>query len=186
VPRAHEIAGSNPAVLTYCGGTRAGTGRRLLTAPTQVRFLPPQLCALGRAAEVPGFQPGKAGSIPAERFIRGSANGRLPGFEPGDAGSSPAPRTLDIDAGSSNGRTGRSERSGVGSIPTPGTLRKSSGRMRSLSRKQVRVTPLRVRVSRLPLEMNSPVVQRQRLLAYTQATAVQVRPGLLAREWATP
>ena len=25
-----------------CGGTRAGTGRRLLTAPTQVRFLPPQ------------------------------------------------------------------------------------------------------------------------------------------------
>ena len=27
--------------------------------------------------------------------------------------------------------------------------------------------------------MNSPVVQRQRLLAYTQATMVQVRPGLL-------
>jgi hypothetical protein len=51
--------------------------------------------------------------------------------------------------------------------------------MRSLSRKQVRVTPLRVRVSRLPLK-HSPVVQRQRLLAYTQATAVQVRPGLLA------
>ena len=43
MPRAHEIAGSNPAILTYCGGTRAGTGRRLLTAPTQVRFLPPQL-----------------------------------------------------------------------------------------------------------------------------------------------
>jgi hypothetical protein len=141
VPRAHEIAGSNPAVLTYCGGTRAGTGRRLLTAPTQVRFLPPQLCALGRAAEVPGFQPGKAGSIPAghSQLIRGSANGRLPGFEPGDAGSSPAPRTLVTDAGSSNGRTGRSERSGVGSIPAPATYkRKSSGRMRSLSRKQVR------------------------------------------------
>jgi hypothetical protein len=138
VPRAHEIAGSNPAVLTYCGGTRAGTGRRLLTAPTQVRFLPPQLCALGRAAKVPCFQPGKAGSIPAGHS-RGSANGRLPGFEPGDAGSSPAPRTLVIDAGSSNGRTGRSERSGVGSIPAPATYkRKSSGRMRSLSRKQVR------------------------------------------------
>ena len=87
---------------------------------------------------MPGFQPGEAGSIPAGHS-RGSANGRLPGFEPGDAGSSPAPRTLVIDAGSSNGRTGRSERSGVGSIPAPATYkRKSSGRMRSLSRKQVR------------------------------------------------
>src|SRR5438445_12918371 len=66
VPRAHEIAGSNPAVMTvHCGGFRAGTGRRLLIAPTQVRFLPPQLCALGRAAKVPGFQPGEAGSTPA-------------------------------------------------------------------------------------------------------------------------
>ena len=27
-----------------CGGTRVGTGRRLLTAPTLVRFQPPQLC----------------------------------------------------------------------------------------------------------------------------------------------
>src|SRR5256885_2901155 len=79
VPRAHEIAGSNPAVLTYCGGTRAGTGRRLLTAPTQVRFLPPQLCALGRAAEVPVFQAGEAGSIPPGHSP-GSANGRLPGL----------------------------------------------------------------------------------------------------------
>ena len=43
--REHEIAGSNPAILTFdCGGTRVGTGRRLLTALTQVRFLPPQLC----------------------------------------------------------------------------------------------------------------------------------------------
>ena len=56
VPRAHEIAGSNPAVLTYCGGSRAGTGRRLLTAPTQVRFLPPQLACpwpSGRGARLP-------------------------------------------------------------------------------------------------------------------------------------
>ena len=29
--------------LGACGGVRAGTGRRLLTAPTQVRFLSPQL-----------------------------------------------------------------------------------------------------------------------------------------------
>ena len=27
-----------------CGGARVGTGERLLTAPSQVRFLPPQLC----------------------------------------------------------------------------------------------------------------------------------------------
>ena len=29
--------------LGACGGVRAGTGRRLLTVPTQVRFLSPQL-----------------------------------------------------------------------------------------------------------------------------------------------
>jgi hypothetical protein len=151
VPRAHEIAGSNPAVLTYCGGTRAGTGRRLLTAPTQVRFLPPQLCALGRAAKVPAFQAGEAGSIPAGHS-RGSANGRLPGFEPGDAGSSPAPRTLVIDAGSSNGRTGRSERSGVGSIPAPATLKTEVIRPdEEPVSKTGAVTPLWVRVPRLPL-----------------------------------
>jgi hypothetical protein len=53
------------------------------------------------------------------------------------------------DARSSNGRTRRSERLNVGSIPA------------------LAVTEL------------GPVVQRQRLLAYTQATMVQVHPGLL-------
>jgi hypothetical protein len=101
-----------------------------------------------------------------------------------------------MTAGSSNGRTGRSERSDVGSIPAPAIVVTEVIRpwMRSLSRKQVRVTPLWVRVPRLPLftphpsplshegrgEFDGPVVQRQRLLAYTQATAVQVRPGLLS------
>lgn len=32
----------------HCGGIRAGTGRRLLTAPTQVRFLPPQPLRKGK------------------------------------------------------------------------------------------------------------------------------------------
>ena len=129
---------------------------------------------------MPGFQAGEAGSIPAGHS-RGSANGRLPGFEPGDAGSSPAPRTIDIDAGSSNGRTGRSERSGVGSIPAPATRKTEVIRPdEEPVSKTGAVTPLWVRVPRLPLLINSPVVQRQRLLAYTQATAVQVRPGLLA------
>jgi hypothetical protein len=44
VLREHESAGSNPAILTFdCGGARVGTGRRLLTVLSQVRFLPPQL-----------------------------------------------------------------------------------------------------------------------------------------------
>ena len=45
MPRGHEIVGSNPTTLTEnsCGGVRAGTGRRLLTVTTQVRFLSPQL-----------------------------------------------------------------------------------------------------------------------------------------------
>jgi hypothetical protein len=152
VLREHEDAGSTPATPTdHCGGTRAGTGRRLLTAPTQVRFLPPQLCALGRAAEVPGFQPGEAGSIPAGHS-RGSANGRLPGFEPGDAGSNPAPRTLVTDAGSSNGRTGHSECPRVGSIPAPATCKTEVIRPdEEPVSKTGAVTPLWVRVPRLPL-----------------------------------
>ena len=139
-----------------CGGTRAGTGRRPLTALTQVRFLPPQLpefrkvkptgdgsrlesgramslggstpspsalCALGRAAEVPAFQAGEAGSTPAGHFEkdgRGSVNGRPPGFEPGDEGSIPSPRACSHgrhNAESSNGRMRRSERLHVGSSP---------------------------------------------------------------------
>ena len=88
VLRAHETAGSNPAILTYCGGTRAGTGRRLLTARAQVRFLPPQLVCpwpSGRGASLPSWRGGFDSR-------RASANGRLPGLEPGDAGSNPAPR----------------------------------------------------------------------------------------------
>src|ERR1700733_14076891 len=80
--------------------------------------------------------------------------------------------------------------------------------MRGLSRKQVSASRgLWVRVPRLPLarlenlrgsnvkatiggrqfakrvqNKNSPVVQRQRLLAYTQATMVRVHPGLLDHE----
>ena len=41
--REQKIVGSNPTILTDCGGACVGTGRRLLSAQTQVRFLPPQL-----------------------------------------------------------------------------------------------------------------------------------------------
>src|SRR5580704_1872165 len=79
-------------------------------------------------------------------------------------------------------------------------IRKSSGRMRGLSRKQVfawgelwvrvpRLPPLHVRSARRPSgavascygsEQEDPVVQRQRLLAYNQETMVRVHPGLLS------
>ena len=52
--RDQESAGSNPAAPTRCddsGGARAGTGARLLTGGTQVRFLPPEL-GNGRASQV--------------------------------------------------------------------------------------------------------------------------------------
>ena len=104
--RAHETAGSNPAVLTvvlHCGGTRAGTGRWLLTALTQVRFLPPQLIderALGRAAKVPAFQAGEVGSIPTGHSVDrvGSSAAEQVPVKYQRAGSSPA-RPSEIDAG---------------------------------------------------------------------------------------
>jgi hypothetical protein len=51
-PRAHEIVGSNPTMLTefHCGGVRAGTGRRLLIVVAQVRFLSPQLDRLRKSS----------------------------------------------------------------------------------------------------------------------------------------
>ena len=46
VLRAHEIAGSNPAVLTFLRWGLCWYGRRLLSVTSQVRFLPPQLTGL--------------------------------------------------------------------------------------------------------------------------------------------
>jgi hypothetical protein len=75
VLREHEIAGSNPAILTgarvaltnYCGGFRVGTGGRLLTALTQVRFLPPQLFCEKRKGKPTGdgsrLESGRASSL---------------------------------------------------------------------------------------------------------------------------
>jgi len=37
---------------THCGGACVGTGGRLLTAASQVRFLPPQLDRNGRASRL--------------------------------------------------------------------------------------------------------------------------------------
>src|SRR6185312_2586463 len=69
----------------FCGGTRAGTGRRLLTALAQVRFLPPQPSKLERRVQL------SQGTL--RSLARGSANGRPPAFEAGYGGSSPSPRT---------------------------------------------------------------------------------------------
>jgi hypothetical protein len=81
--REPEIAGSNPAVLTCCGGARAGTGRRLLSAPTQVRFLPPQLATEHGRLKVARAQGGSP--------TAGSSNGRIRRFERRDVGPIPTP-----------------------------------------------------------------------------------------------
>ena len=39
--------------LGACGGVRVGTGRRLLTAPTQVRFLSPQFESIATGLSLP-------------------------------------------------------------------------------------------------------------------------------------
>jgi hypothetical protein len=44
--------------FVWCGGARAGTGRRLLTVLTQVRFLPPQLTEVIRLDEEPASKAG--------------------------------------------------------------------------------------------------------------------------------
>jgi hypothetical protein len=96
-----------------CGGARVGTGGRLLSVTTQVRFLPPQLVLnrkvkpigdgsrleSGRAMSLGGSTPSPSASCALGRRwrhwsspVRGSASGRPPGFEPGDGGSSPPPR----------------------------------------------------------------------------------------------
>ena len=135
VLRAHEIAGSNPAILTDdCGAPclygRAAVNRfvagsipasaayenggasRWATAAASTAVEPfhdglegstpspsAGTCALGRAAEVPSFQPGEAGSTPAGHFhwVGSSAAEQVP-VKHQRAGSSPA-RPSEIDAG---------------------------------------------------------------------------------------
>ena len=101
-PRAHEIVGSNPTTLTqrHCGGSCAGTGRRLLTVVTQVRFLPPQLQQTEGQANWRWQPPRKRSSVTALRVRLPllppevtRALGRAaeaPGFQLGQAGSTPA------------------------------------------------------------------------------------------------
>jgi hypothetical protein len=58
---------------SHCGGARVGTGRRLLSAPAQVRFLSPQLKQIS---------------------VAGSSNGRTRRFERHDVDSIPTPAAL--------------------------------------------------------------------------------------------
>ena len=59
------------ALTNYCGGFRVGTGGRLLTALTQVRFLPPQLSNEKRKGKPTGD---------GSRLESGRARERLDGF----------------------------------------------------------------------------------------------------------
>src|SRR5262245_34973075 len=103
--REQETAGSNPAIPTArhndSGGARAGTGTRLLTGGTQVRFLPPELYTrkgkpkgdgtrfeLGRAMSLEGSTPS-----PSACGTRDWSSGTTPGLQPGDRGSTPRSRT---------------------------------------------------------------------------------------------
>ncbi len=102
-----------------CGGARAGTGRRLLSAPTQVRFLSPQL-ATAHSCRAQGGSRNEVGrasqlAIAAVSKTVEPPTARVPGLE----GSTPSPSA----AGSSNGRTRRFERRDVGPIPTPANER---------------------------------------------------------------
>ena len=82
---------------SHCGGARAGTGRRLLSAPTQVRFLSPQLSGLKPTARsrehgVGILTPGS--KLRAPRSIAGSSNGRTRRFERRDVGPTPTPAAV--------------------------------------------------------------------------------------------
>src|SRR5262249_10073172 len=85
-----------PVPYSPCGGACVGTGGRLLSASSQVRFLPPQLrVPLAERLRHWSSKPNRRVRFPQgtlSQRMRGSANGRPPGFEPGDEGSNPSPR----------------------------------------------------------------------------------------------
>jgi hypothetical protein len=76
-------------------GSRPENGRAMSLESSTLS--PSASCALGRSANAPVFQTGKAGSIPAGHS-RGSANGRPAVFEAAHEGSTPSPRTLQSGA----------------------------------------------------------------------------------------
>ena len=118
-----------------CGGTRVGTGRRLLIAPTQVRFLPPQLAIRKVKPTGDGSRPesGRAMSRPP---LHGGARGfdsltfRL--VRPWPIGTRHQPSklnrrvrfpqgALECDRGSASGRLPGLEPGDGGSTPPPRT-----------------------------------------------------------------
>lgn len=143
-----------------CGGTRAGTGRRLLIAPTQVRFLPPQPLRKGKPmGDGSRLESGRAmsleGSTPSPSALQ-RALGRLAeasAFQAEQAGSIPAGRFRQRDRGSANGRPSGFEPGDGGSTPPPRTCHdravsrsatdaeSSNGRMRRSERRHVGSSP---------------------------------------------
>ncbi len=91
--REHEIAGSNPAVLTGHEDRRTIEGNKIEGGgKLEIRWV---LCWYGRAAVnrfVAGSIPAAGASDEGRQAIRGSANGRPPDFESGNEGSIPSPR----------------------------------------------------------------------------------------------
>ncbi len=77
-------------------GSRLESGRAISLESSTLSPSALTTCALGRAAKVPGFQPGEAGSTPAGHFqtFGDVPTVTLPDFEPGDEGSTPSPRAF--------------------------------------------------------------------------------------------
>ena len=108
-----------------CGGTRAGTGRRLLTALTQVRFLPPQLTTIRKGkptGDGSRLESGRAAmpwefDSPSFRLRALGRAAKAPAFQAGEASSTLAGHSR----GSANGRLPGFEPGDGGSSPSPRT-----------------------------------------------------------------
>ncbi len=144
-----------------CGGTRVGTGRRLLIALTQVRFLPPQpFGENGRASQLAMAAVGESGRAMSLGSSTLSPSAFVPLAERQRCrASNPARRvrlpqgTLAFDRGSASGRPSGFEPGDGGSTPPPRTPPRpcvsprktdagsSNGRMRRSERRHVGSSP---------------------------------------------
>ena len=112
-----------------CGGACVGTGRRLLSVTTQVRFLPPQPLSTEGQANWRWQPPRKRPSFTALRVRLPHLPPRAPladwlqasVFQTEQAGSIPAGRSAGDDRGSASGRLPGLEPGDGGSTPPPRT-----------------------------------------------------------------
>ena len=129
--REPETVGSNPDHPDLpCGGARVGTGGRLLSVTSQVRFLPPQLAKWkvkpigdgSRGRKRSSDEPWGFDSLTFRLTVPLAERQRCQPVQAGEAGSTPASGTLERDArGSASGRLPGLEPGDGGSTPPPRT-----------------------------------------------------------------